>query len=877
MGNNLIDILPLVRKPVQYINNEVNAVQKDLDAVRLKFALAFPDMYEVGMSHLGIQILYSILNSNPQVACERVFTPGIDLEKIMRERGDTLSSLESSLPLREFDVIGFSLQYELCYTNVLTILDLAGIPLFSAKRDGTYPLIMGGGPMALNPEPVADFFDAFLLGDGEDAIGEITDLLIEGKDKGWKRDEVLERLSGISGVYVPSLFNITYHADGSVNEITPLLSGYKTVEKRILKDLESAHYPVKPVVPYLETVHDRLSIEIARGCTKGCRFCQAGYVYRPIRERSPDTIVRLVRETLKNTGYDDVSLLSLSTGDYSCIQGLIHEMMDMLSREKTALSFPSLRVGTVSPLFFEQVKRVRKTGLTLAPEAGTPRLRKVINKEMDETYLKEIAKRAFEEGWKAVKLYFMIGLPTERDEDLMAIVDLAREVLHSSGSDKTTVKVNVSTFVPKAHTPFQWLPQISLEETVRKQNFIKGKLKRRLHFKGHDPLMSLLEGVFSRGDRRLGRVIQKAFSMGCRLDGWKEHFDFDRWKEAFKASGLNIDFYVRRDRENAECLPWNHLRSGVSEDFLVNEYNKAVAHDLSEDCRVGKCELCDVCDFKSIKNRVFKAVERRRSGFYSHTPSKMREFTKHHKVRVRFSKRGAMKFLGHLDLVTLFSRALRRAHIPFSFSNGFHPLPKITFGEALPVGLESLDEYVDIELERFLPAHILLRGLERTLPDGIKPLGVESIPGNSPPIATIIKGGQYVVSLDSLPFTDSGIVRVISSNTADTINCNHGGIAHMINEFIDREEVALVRKKGKSETTLNIRPFVRSLSLLDGKEIVMTLEKIGEKIVRPSEVMQRLLGLSAAEVKLLRIVKTETVFRTSRVGYQAVAMGSKSV
>jgi radical SAM family uncharacterized protein/radical SAM-linked protein len=756
------------------------------------------------------------------------------------------------------------------------MLDLSGIPIYSEGRDSSYPLVIGGGPMTLNPEPVADFFDAFLLGEGEEAILEIADVVIEGKDKGWKKGKVLERLSEIDGVYVPSFFDVTYYDDGRIKEITPLLSGYDVVEKRILQDLDSAYYPIKPVVPSVETVHDRLSIEIARGCTKGCRFCQAGFAYRPIRERSPDTILKLVKETLKNTGYDDVSLLSLSTGDYSCAHELILGMMDVLSRDKVALSFPSLRVGTVSPLFFEQVKRVRKTGLTLAPEAGTPRLRKVINKEMDESYLKEIARSAFDEGWKAIKLYFMIGLPTETDEDLEGIVRLAREVLSSSKSGRATVKVNVSTFVPKAHTPFQMLPQISLEETKRKQNFIRDRLGRRLAFRGHGPMMSLLEGVFSRGDRRLGAVIHKAFSLGCRLDGWKDHFNFDLWQEAFKDSGMNIDFYVYRNRDDSECLPWSHLSSGLSEKFLLSEYRNAIGQEVIDDCRVGKCELCGVCDFKRIKNVVFKDMDRENHSYASRPRFKANVFSKPQKVRVRFSKTGEMRFLGHLDLVKLFSRALRRANIPFSCSNGFHPLPRLVFGEAIPVGLESLDEYVDIELERFLSPAIILKGLEKRLPDGINPLAVELIPVGSPPISTVIKGGKYVVSFSEFLSLGSDLWRRDSTDAASKIN-RADELDKMIEEFLAKEEIAFIRKRSKGEKTFNIRPFVKSISLDDDKDILISLEKVGDKIVRPPEVIQSLLKLSEREAKLLRILKTETLFRTSRFGYQELAMVSKSV
>ncbi|MFQ5901463.1 MAG: TIGR03960 family B12-binding radical SAM protein, partial [Thermodesulfobacteriota bacterium] len=560
--DELIEILPFVRRPGRYIDREINSIKKDLNKIGLKFALAFPDLYEVGMSHLGLQILYSILNNHPDVACERVFSPEMDMEVMMRERGMPISSLESSLPLREFDLIGFSLQYELSYTNVLNIIDLAGIPFYSRDRDDdstsfiamSYPLIIGGGPLSLNPEPIADFFDLFLLGDGEDAVLEVADVLLKGKGDGLKKGDLLRELSRIEGVYVPSYFDVRYAKDGSIDEIVPLMSDYKKVRRRVLKDLDKAIVPDRPIVPYLNVIHDRLSLEVARGCTRGCRFCQAGFTYRPVRERSPETIFNAIRDILKNTGYEEVSLLSLSTGDYSCIQELIIRLMDYLHPDRVALSFPSLRVNSVSPLFMEQVKRVRKTGFTIAPEVGTDRLRKVINKDVDEEKLLNTARWVFEAGWKAIKLYFMIGLPTEEDDDLKGIADLSRKVFNSGKSGRTTVKVNLSTFIPKAHTPFQWYPQITAEETMRKRGIImKWGRARGLEFKTDDPDKGLLEGVFSRGDRRLSRVIHKAYSLGCRLDGWREHFRPDLWQEAFKASGLEPAFYIHRHRDTGEC------------------------------------------------------------------------------------------------------------------------------------------------------------------------------------------------------------------------------------------------------------------------------------------------------------------------------------
>ncbi len=741
----LLDILPLVRKPSRYVDREKNACRKDPSESFLKVCLAFPDTYEVGISHLGLQILYSILNSHPRIFCDRVYAPWVDMEGVLRERDIPLLSIERALPLRDFDIIGFSLQYELSATNILAILDLSGIPFFAEERTDPFPLIIGGGPMAYNPEPLAPFFDAFCIGDGEELILDVAEKVMEGKEKGWEKKRVLEELSSIEGVYVPSFFEVTYRRDGRIEEIRPLLKGYE-VKRRIVRDLETAFFPTDPIVPYAQAIHDRLTVEIQRGCTRGCRFCHAGMVYRPVRERSPSRILEIVRKSLKDTGYDEVSLLSLSTGDYAAIEDLTVRLMEELKERKVALSFPSLRVGSVTPSFIEKVKEVRRTGFTFAPEAGTARLRAVINKEMDEEELYRATELLFSAGWRSVKLYFMIGLPTERDEDLEGIVDMARKVLRTGKGRKTTVKLAISTFVPKPHTPFQWTSMIPVEEILRRQAFIRKRLGKGFEVKVHDARMSLLEGVFSRGDRRLAPVIVRAYRLGSRFDGWKEEFDFQRWQEAFKEEGLDISFYALREREREEILPWDHIGGFISKPFLWREYEKALEGKVSEDCKVGRCEGCGICDFKEIKNIVFHEKVKGEAPFEI---SRRPLLPVKGRLRVNFTKRGMMRFLSHLELINLFYRALRRAEFPLLYSGGYHPLPKVSFGEPLPVGMESLDEHLDIEVEGMPDLRSLLQRLGKELPEGIEPLGISFVPPETP-LLTPPLGATYRIG----PFED---------------------------------------------------------------------------------------------------------------------------
>ena len=596
-------VLSEVIKPARYTSHEWNSIKKDHSQIDLLFALAFPDVYEVGLSNLGLKILYHVVNSRADIAAERVYAPWVDMEKVMRQNGILLGTLESGRPLRDFDIVGFSLQYELSYSNILNMLDLAHIPLAAADRNATYPLIIAGGPCAFNAEPLADFVDVIVLGEAEETIIDIADCVLVWKKAGNPDGKVgiLARLAAIEGVYIPAFYAAEYRADGTMAKITVQhQAAPKSVTKRIVPDLDRAAYPTKPIVPYLEIVHDRIMLELFRGCTRGCRFCQAGTIYRPVRERQPETLLRLAKELVNNTGYSEISLTSLSSADYSCLPALVPQMLGQVNSSGVSVSLPSLRIDSFSIQLAQEVQKVRKSGLTFAPEAGTQRLRDVINKGVTEQDLQEAVSAAFQAGWSGVKLYFMIGLPTETDEDIMGIARLAYKVLDRykevMGKRGGKVTVSVSSFVPKPHTAFQWFGQNDIVAIERKQQLLKSLLRdRNIAFNWHDARISFLEGVFSRGDRRLGRVLLAAWRLGAKFDGWSEHFRYEIWLEAFRQAGVDPEFYNLRHRNLAELLPWDHLNTGVNKSYLATEYERAVSATATPDCRRDKCSACGVC------------------------------------------------------------------------------------------------------------------------------------------------------------------------------------------------------------------------------------------------------------------------------------------
>ena len=599
-----IDILSSVQKPARYTGGEFASIIKPAEEVEATICLAFPDVYEVGMSYLGFKILYHLLNQQQGVQAERVYAPWIDMEAKMRERKIPLRTLETKKTLKECDIVGFTLQYELSYTNILNMLDLGGVPVVAAERSEADPLVIVGGPCVYNPEPLADFFDFAIIGEGEEVMAEVMEAY-----KSWKRAgkpggrrAFLQEVVKIKGIYVPSFYEVDYNENLTVKEVRPINENAPAVVyKRVVKDMNSVDFPTVPIVPFGEIVHDRIMLEVFRGCSRGCRFCHAGMVYRPVRERKPEVLQDLARKLVDNTGYNEISLVSLSSADYSCLAPMVHSMIEEFKDDRVSVSLPSLRIDSFCVAIAKEIQAVRKSGLTFAPEAGSQKMRDVINKGVTEEDLMNAVGAAFESGWNSVKLYFMIGLPFENDDDVLAIADLARKVQYKyyqvTGKRGCKVTCSASFFVPKPYTAFQWFAQDDLETIRRKQFLLKDEIKtiKNVTLNYHDSKTGIIEAVFARGDRKVGKALLAAWRRGARFDGWSDCFDYERWLEAFAEAGIDKDFYAARQRGENEVFPWEHISPGVSRKFLWNEWQKAYAQQLTHDCRRSTCTGCGVC------------------------------------------------------------------------------------------------------------------------------------------------------------------------------------------------------------------------------------------------------------------------------------------
>jgi radical SAM family uncharacterized protein/radical SAM-linked protein len=754
-------LLPLLPRPSLYTGLEEGAARKDPRGARIHCALAFPDTYEVGMSYLGQKILYSLLNRREDCLAERVFAPCREAGRILREHGKKLATLETGTPLADLHLLGFSVTHELCYTNVLYMLDLAGIPLRSEdrmKHPRAWPLILAGGGCALNAEPLAPFIDVMCLGDGEELLPQLVELLIRAREEQWPRARFPEEASALPGVYVPSFFA---ERDGIP---TPLRAGRPAPARRVVNDLDAAFCPTAQVVP-IGAVHNRLALEISRGCTRGCRFCQAGMLYRPVRERSLPLLEKLVEESLNETGFDELSFLSLSAGDFSALEGLFNAAAMRCAARQVALALPSLRVGSVNDAIMAKIAGIRRTGATLAPEAGSRRLRDVINKGVTEEDLIAHAQKLLGHGWRRVKLYFMIGLPTETREDLDDILLLSLKVRDAAGrgGPRLSVTVSLSPFVPKAHTPFQWEAQTPPEQIRERTDYLISLFRGRkdLRLRWHKAEMSCLEGVLSRGDRRLAPVLERAYAKGAIFSNWTEGFSLEPWIEALRECGWKIEDWIG-PRTPGEPLPWDHLESGIDPAFLLGEREKAFAGIPSPDCRYGACAGCGVCRTKKNASRLarpgldgdirtrlnFPRRDQERDapgndaaappsppatfGGKSRPPHLAAELgVKAVQYRIWHGKENGAAFLSQLELQSVLERAMRRADLPLAFSRGFHPLPLISFGRALPVGVSSLAEWFAVTLrERLSPSETAMR-LAPRLPRGMELLRVEAVNGKS--------------------------------------------------------------------------------------------------------------------------------------------------
>jgi radical SAM family uncharacterized protein/radical SAM-linked protein len=839
------------QKPSRYSGGELNAVKKDLAKVQLAWALAFPDTYEVGMSNVGFRLLYHAINERPDAACERLFMPWSDLEAALRAEKLPLFSIESRAPMRAFDIIGFTLQFELCYTTVLAMLDLGGVPLFSRERTREDPIIIGGGPCTYNPEPVAEFFDALVVGEGEEVVHELSDAVLAWKASGAPRQDLLWLLAEIPGVYVPSLFQVDYRIDNkSISAFTSLKPGYESVVRRVVPDLNLVPQAEKPIVPFMQTVHDRLPLEIQRGCTRGCRFCQVGMITRPTRQRDPNQVREIARKGLMATGYEEVGFLSLSAGDYSCINGVLEDFFEEFGPENVGISLPSLRTETMTPRLAEQIGRVRKSGFTVAPEAATERLRKVINKGNSEADLLAAVDSIFAAGWDLVKFYFMIGLPTERDEDVRAIVRVCAEALKRGKklNPRASINVGVSTFCPKPMTPFQWEAMISTEETVRKHAILREEFRklgngfRDLNIKPHDSRQSALEGALALGDRRLSSVVLHAFRAGQRLDGWTEQFKLEVWEEAFKVCeaehGVGLAFFAHRERERDEPLPWDHIDCEVTRPYLWKERIAARKEGATEDCAYGdeRCTACGACDYEVVDTIVFKPEQ------YAPLPARARKPvpTERTSLRIRYAKGPQLVALSHLETMTAILRTFRRAGLSIPHSQGFNPKPRVAFGPACPVGTESEAEWLDLELIGTQTIDDVTARISKELPPGLLLLEVLKLEPGAISLNRAIRGLAFRVEVPE----------------------RERDLAGEVQRFLSEDKVLVSRaREGKVNVQVDLRAAVTGLSVEQPGMLRFTLRAgEGEATARPGELLTHLLGAELARPGAVRIVREAVIF-----------------